>query len=113
VGFTPTENRRLSRRTEKSGLALARAIHDPRREVRSAVCDAIVKFRLSDLVGELVVAYGNQRSRKGKRDIENALRHFNDLPEVVAFGRTHELGPSFFEPPPYVHDWEKNREGWL
>lgn len=98
---------------EESSRSLGRAIHDPRREVRSVVCDAIVKFRLEDLAGELIEEYENQRSRKGKNDLTSTLRHFNHRPEVVEFGRAVGLPPSFFQPPPYVHDWDAHREGWL
>ena len=42
-----------------------------------------------------------------------ATRRPDHRAEVVEFGRRAGLSPSFFKPVPYVHDWEKHREGWL
>ena len=92
---------------------LAQGLEDPRREVRSKVIDAIVKFRLDSLAPQVIEAYKRDRSRKGKADLKGALRLFNTRPDVIEFGRKAKLGKAFFKPPPYVHDWEANREDWV
>ena len=75
--------------------------------------DAIIKFRLANLSPRLIAAYDRQRTRKGRNDLQAALRHFNDRENVVEFGRRAGLGAAFFRPPTYIHDWEKNKEGWI
>jgi hypothetical protein len=90
------------------------ALRDPRREVRSKVIDAILRFRLENLTPALVEAYERDRSRKGKREIKDALRHFNQRRDVIEFGRENAFTDAFFRPPLYVHDWEEAREdGWF
>lgn len=91
---------------------LARAMEDPRREVLLQIVDAIMKFELGDLAPVLMEAYRRDRSRKSQRRIKDALQLFNERQDVVEFGREMKFTATFFKPPSYVHDWEKNRESW-
>ena len=92
---------------------LKQALHDPRQEVRAVVLDAIVKFRPEGATPDLMNAYERERTDKGRRRVKHALRHFNDQPDVIEFGKRLKLGAAFFKLPPYVRNWEQAREGWI
>jgi hypothetical protein len=92
---------------------VSRGLRDPRSEVRAKAVDAVLHFRLETLASELMESYLRARSAKGRNKIKSALRHFNNREDVRSFGIEHRFAKSFFSPPPYVHDWEQSRPGWV
>ncbi len=78
---------------------LADALRDKRKEVRTEAACAIVRFKLDDLTSNLVEAFENERTRKGRNTFLYCLWNFKNHPNAKEFRKKYEL-PKWFDKTP-------------
>ena len=91
---------------KETSEVLAGALRDKRWEVRAEAAYAIVRFKLNDLVPDLVNAMENERSRKGANRLLYCLRSFKKHPSLKEFMKKYDLPKWFYKTPDHHAIWE-------